>query len=155
MEQALCAGLENPVCAVWPLHGLTDTLCLLPSLLQQKRRLAPCAHSTFGKQPAKLPLKTVTRGTRKEQSPRPHALNGCQDEDPRSSRVPTRSSMISWMRFLAASTHSLAPLSVTLSLWVPDRGKLTITPPYSSAISRKTWPLRITKCRWCLGSTSM
>lgn len=57
----------------------------------------------------------------------------------------TKSSTISSMRFLAASTHSLAPLRVTFSLWEPVRGKLTITPPYSSARSRRTWPRRATK----------
>ncbi len=67
----------------------------------------------------------------------------------------TRSRRISWMRFLAESIHSLGPLSVTLSLHVPVRGKLTATPPYSSASSLNTCPLRQTKWRWCRGSTTI
>lgn len=59
------------------------------------------------------------------------------------------------MRFLAASTQSLGPLRVMLSLCVPVRGKLTATPPYSSASSLRTCPLRQTKWRWCRGSTTI
>ena len=58
---------------------------------------------------------------------------------------PTRSATISRMRFLAPSTHSFAPFNTTLSLLTPVRGKLTMTPPNSSAICRSTSPRRATK----------
>ena len=67
----------------------------------------------------------------------------------------TRSDTMSRMRFWAPSTQSLAPLMMTLVLDDPLRGKLTVTPPYSSPISRRTWPRRATKWRWNLVSTSI
>ena len=65
----------------------------------------------------------------------------------------TRSMTMSRIFFLAPSTQSFDPLMMTSELLTPLRGKLTVTPPYSSAICRSTSPRRATKWRWCLGST--
>lgn len=65
----------------------------------------------------------------------------------------TKSSTISWILFLAPSTQSLDPLITTLSLLTPLRGKLTVTPPNSSAMCFRTSPRRATKYLWCFEST--